>query len=78
MLSIIKCRIFCLPVSKNIKTKIYINFVLYWCKIWAFVWKEENTVRVFENRVMKTAFGPKRDEVTQQWRRLHDEEFYDI
>jgi hypothetical protein len=64
--------------SKNIQTKIYIHVVLYWCKDWAFIWKEEHTMREFENRVLKMKFGPKRDEVAGRWRRIHIEEFYDI
>jgi len=64
--------------SKNIKTKIYINVVLYWCKTWAFIWKEEHMMRVFENRVLKMKFGTKREEVTGEWRRLNNEEFYDL
>jgi len=56
----------------------YINVVLYWCKTWAFIWKEEHRMRAFENRVLKMKFGPKREDVTGEWRRLHNEEFYDI
>jgi hypothetical protein len=40
--------------------------------------KEERRVRVFENRVMMRIFGPKRDEVTGEWRKLHNEELYDL
>jgi hypothetical protein len=64
--------------SKNIRTKIYINVVLYWCKTWAFIRKEEYRLRVSENRVLKMKFGPKREELTGEWRRHHNEEFYDI
>jgi hypothetical protein len=39
--------------------------------------KQENKLRVFENRVMRRIFGPKRDEVRRQWRRLHKEELHD-
>jgi len=35
-------------------------------------------LRVFENRVLRRIFGPKRDEVTEEWRRLHNEELYDL
>ena len=35
-------------------------------------------LRVFENRVLRRIFGPKRDEVTEEWRRLHKEELYDL
>jgi hypothetical protein len=40
--------------------------------------REERRLRVFENRVMRKIFGPKRDEVTGEWRRLHNEELYDL
>jgi hypothetical protein len=36
------------------------------------------TLRVFENRVLRRKLGPKRDEVTGEWRRLHNEELYDL
>jgi hypothetical protein len=38
----------------------------------------EHTLRVFQNRGLRKIFGPKRDEVTWQWRRLHNEELYDL
>jgi hypothetical protein len=37
--------------------------------------REECRLRVFENRVLRRIFGPKRDEVTGEWRKLHNEEF---
>ena len=40
--------------------------------------REERRLRVFENRVLKRVFGPKRDEVTWEWRRLHNEELSDL
>jgi hypothetical protein len=36
--------------------------------------REERRLRVFKNRVLRRIFGPKRDEVTREWRKLHDEE----
>jgi hypothetical protein len=42
------------------------------------VLREEHRLRVFENRVLKRIFGPKRDEVTGEWRKLHNEEFQDL
>jgi hypothetical protein len=39
---------------------------------------EEHRLRVFENRVLRNIFGPKRDEVKGEWRRLHNEELYDL
>jgi len=40
--------------------------------------REERRLRVFENRVLRTVFRPKRDEVTGEWRRLHNEELNDL
>jgi len=40
-------------------------------------WGEKHTLRLFDKRVLRI-FGPKRDGVRQQWRRLHDEDFYDL
>ena len=67
-------------LSKNIKIKIYIILpvVLYGCETWSLTLREERRLRVFENRVLKRLFEPKRDEVTGEWRKLHNEEFYDL
>jgi hypothetical protein len=51
--------------------------VLYGCKTWSLTLKEEHRLRVFENSVLRKIFGPKRDEVTGEWRRLHKEELDD-
>jgi hypothetical protein len=51
---------------------------LYECENWSLTLKEEHRLRVFESRVLKKIFGPKRDEITGQWRRLHTEKLYDI
>jgi len=40
--------------------------------------REERRIRVFENRVLRRIFGPKRDEVTEEWRKLHNEELNDL
>ena len=67
---------------KNIKIKIYrttvSSFVLYGCETWSLTLREERRLRVFENRVLRRIFGPKRDEVTGEWRRLHYEELNDL
>jgi len=47
--------------------------VLYGCEIWSLTLREERRLRVFENRVLRR-FGPKRDEVTGKWKKLHNEE----
>jgi hypothetical protein len=54
-------------LSRNVKVKIYrtiiVPVVLYACKTWPLTLREEHRLRVFENRVLKRIFGPKRDEV---------------
>ena len=40
--------------------------------------REEHRLRVFQNRVLRRIFGPKRDEITGEWRKLHNEEFNDL
>ena len=52
--------------------------VLYGCETWSLTLREERRLRVFENRVLRKVFGPKRDEVTGQWRKLHNEELNDL
>jgi hypothetical protein len=53
---------------------IILPVVLYGCEIWSLTLKEGRRLRVFENRVLRRIFGPKRDEVTGEWRKLHNEE----
>jgi hypothetical protein len=48
--------------------------VLYGCEIRSLILREEHRLRVFENRVLRRTFGPKRDEVTGEWRKLHNDE----
>jgi hypothetical protein len=52
--------------------------VLYGCESWSLTLREEHRLRVFENRVLRGIFGPKRDEVTGEWRKLHNEELRDL
>jgi hypothetical protein len=47
--------------------------VLYGCETWSLALREERRLRVFENRVLRRVFGPKRDELTGKWRKLHNE-----
>jgi hypothetical protein len=51
---------------------------LYGCETWLLTLREEQRLRVFENRVLRRIFGPKRDEVTGECRRLHKEELNDL
>jgi hypothetical protein len=63
-----------------VKIKIYktiiLPVVLYGCETWSLTLREEHRLRVFENRVLKRIFGPKRVEVTEGWRKLHNEELH--
>jgi hypothetical protein len=69
-------------LSKNVKIKIYrtiiLLVVLYGCESWPLTLREECRLRVFENRVLMRIFEPKRDEVTGEWRRLHNKELYAV
>jgi hypothetical protein len=64
-------------LSRNLKIKIYrtiiLPVVLYGCESWSLTLREERRLRVFENRVLGRVFGPKRDEVTEEWKRLPNE-----
>jgi hypothetical protein len=57
---------------------IILPVVLYGCETWSLTLREEHRLRVFENRVLRRIFGPKRDEVTGEWRKLHNEELLDL
>jgi hypothetical protein len=48
------------------------------CETWSLALREEHRLRVFENRVLRKIFGTKRDEVTREWRKLHNEELRDL
>jgi hypothetical protein len=69
-------------LSKNLKIRIYktiiLPVVLNGCETWSLTLREEHRLRVFENRVLRRIFGPKRDEVTGEWRELHNKELHDL
>jgi hypothetical protein len=69
-------------LSKNTKVRVYrtvvLPVVLYGCGTWSLTLREEQRLRVFENRVLRGIFGPKRDEATGEWRRLHNEELNEL
>jgi hypothetical protein len=69
-------------LSRDVKVKIYKNIilpvVLYGCETWSLTLREDRRLRVFENRVLRRIFGPKRDEVTGEWRKLHNEEHHNL
>jgi hypothetical protein len=65
-----------------LKVKIYktiiLPVVLYGCETWFLTLREEHRQRVFENRVLRRIFGPKRDEVTGEWKKLHNRELHNL
>jgi hypothetical protein len=67
-------------LSKNVKIRIYrtiiLPVVLYGCETWSLTLRENCRLRVFENMMLRRIFGPKRDEVTWECRRLHNKELY--
>ena len=64
-------------LSKKLKIKIYrtiiLPVVLYGCEAWSLTLRKERKLKVFENMVLRRIFGPRMDEVTGEWRRLHNE-----
>jgi len=69
-------------LSKKFKIVIYKTIILpialYGCETWSLTLREELRLRVFKNRVLRRIFGPKRDEVTGEWRKVHNEEHNDL
>jgi hypothetical protein len=67
---------------RNVKVKMYktliLPFVLYWCGTWSLTLREEDRLRVFENRVLRRVFGPQRDELMAEWRMLHSGELHNL
>jgi hypothetical protein len=57
---------------------IILPVILYGCETWSLTLREEYRLRMFENRVLKRIFGPKRDEVTGDWRKLHEGELHNF
>jgi hypothetical protein len=67
---------------KNLKIRIYktiiLPVILYGCETWSLTLREEHRLGVFGNRVLRRIFGLKIDEVTGEWRKLHNEELHDL
>jgi len=67
---------------QSIKIKIYRTIifpvVLYGYETWSLTLRQEHGLRVFENGVLRAIFGAKRDEVREEWRRIHNEELHDL
>jgi hypothetical protein len=69
-------------LSRNVKVKIYktiiLPVVLYGCETWSITLREEHRLWEFENRVLRRMFGPGSDEVTGEWRKLHNGELHNL
>jgi hypothetical protein len=69
-------------LPKNIKIRIYktiiLSVALYGCETWSLILRGEHTMRIFENRVLRRIFGPKKDEVTGARIKLHNEELHNL
>ena len=69
-------------LCRNLKVKIYRTVILpvflYGCETWSLTLRKEHRLRVLENRVLRGIFGPKRDKVTGELRKLHTEELNDL
>jgi hypothetical protein len=69
-------------LSRDLKVKIYkttiLTVVLYGCETCSLTLREEHRPKVFENRVLRRIFGPKRDEATGEWRNLHNGQLHNF
>ena len=69
-------------LSKKLKVNTYktiiLPVVLYGCETWSLTLREEHRLRVFENKVLRKIFGAKRDEITEEWRKLHNAELHSL
>ena len=67
-------------LSKKLKVNTYktiiLPFVLYGCETWSLTLREEHRLMMFENKVLRKIFGAKRDEITGEWRKLHNAELH--
>jgi len=61
------------PFQRNV-----LPVVMYECETWSLILREERKLRAFENMVLRRIFGPKKDEVAGEWRKLHNEELNDL
>ena len=69
-------------LTKHLKIKVYRTIILpvvwFGCETWSLTLREERWLRVFENRMLRSLFDPKRVKVTGEWRKLHNEELNDL
>jgi hypothetical protein len=65
-------------IKKRVCRTIILPFALYGSEVWSLTLREEHRLWVFENRVLRRIFRPKRDEVTREWRKLHNGELHNL
>jgi hypothetical protein len=69
-------------LSENVKIRIYKTIILsvvpYGCETWSLTLRKEHRLKVFEKRLLSGMLGPRRNEVTREWRKLHNEELRDL
>ena len=64
--------------NQDIYRTLILSVVLHGCETWSLTLREERRLRVFENRVLRRVFGPKRGDVIGEWRKLYNEELRDL
>jgi hypothetical protein len=78
----VRCLVSSRLLSRNVQVEIYKTLippsVLCGCETWSVTLREEHSLRVFENRVLRRTCGPKRDEVTGEWRKLRNGELHNL
>jgi hypothetical protein len=75
---LLSSRLLCRKLKVKIYKTVILPVVLYGCETWSLTLREEHRLRVFEIRVLRGIFGPKRDEVTGEWRKLHSGELHNL
>jgi len=65
-------------IIKKLQRTVILSIILYGYENWSLTLKEEHLLRVFQNKVLRRIFGPKRDQVTREWRELYNEELNEM
>jgi hypothetical protein len=76
--NLLSSRLLCKNVKIRTHKSVILPVVLYGCDTWPLTKREEHRLRVFENRVLRRIFGPKRDEVTGDWRKVRNEKRHNL
>ena len=78
MQNLLSCSLLCEYIKIKVDRTIILPVVLYGCESWALTLREKGWLRVFGTRELRRIFGPERDEVTRELRKLHKEELNDL